>query len=172
MAAPGWEVRVGSRDPVPEPLDGPRRLADHFGERHPSGALELALLRRCGSALAEVLRGRTDALELLFGATPSAADLYRDAPGSRVVAELVSRAVSGLPEGRRLRVVEVGAGTGGMTGAVLAALPEGRVDYVYTDISAGFLAEAEERFGGSEASAGVSDVGHRAGSGGAGFRAS
>ena len=59
---------------------------------------------------------------------------------------MISRAVSGLPEGRRLRVVEVGAGTGGVTGAVLAALPAGRVDYLYTDISAGFFSEAEGRF--------------------------
>ena len=35
-------------------------------------------------------------------------------------------AVAGLPEGRRLRVLEVGAGTGATTGAVLAALPSGR----------------------------------------------
>ena len=54
--------------------------------------------------------------------------------------------------GRRLRVIEVGAGTGSATASVLSELPEGGYDYVYTDISAGFFSEAESRFGGAEAS--------------------
>ena len=131
-------------------VEEPEKLAERFTELHSANEIEIGLLRRCGPAIAEVLRDRTDALELLFGGTPSAADLYRDAPGSRLanrlVAEVVSRAVSELPEGRRLRVLEVGAGTGGTTGAVLGALPADRVDYLYTDISAGFFSEAEARF--------------------------
>ena len=149
-----WLVVAGAEDPLPATLDAAADLlegADGVVARHPAGKVEFGLLRRCGEALTGVLRGRADTLELLFGGEPSAADLYRDAPGSRLlnrlVADVVSRAVSELPEGRRLRVVEVGAGTGGTTGAVLAALPAGRVDYLYTDISAGFFSEAEERFG-------------------------
>ena len=46
-----------------------------------------------------------------------------------------------------MRVIEVGAGTGSATASVLPELPEGRFDYVYTDISAGFFSEAEARFG-------------------------
>ena len=49
-------------------------------------------------------------------------------------------------------MLEVGAGTGSATAALLPELPEGRYDYTYTDISAGFFAEAESRFGGAEAS--------------------
>ena len=62
-----------------------------------------------------------------------------------------AKAVSGLPESRRLRVLEVGAGTGGTTGAVAPELPAGRTDYVYTDLSAGFLTDAAERFSGTGA---------------------
>ena len=113
----------------------------------------MALLRRCGAALADVLRGRAQGLDLLFGGEPSAGDLYRESPVAqamnRGVAAAVAAAVTGLPEGRRLRVLEVGAGTGGVTGAVLAAVPAGRTDYAYTDISAGFFREAEERFAGA-----------------------
>ena len=65
-----------------------------------------------------------------------------------MVGEAVRALVSELPEGRRLRVLEVGAGTGGTTARVLPALPAGRTDYAYTDVSAGFFAEAEGRFGG------------------------
>ena len=60
--------------------------------------------------------------------------------------------VEAIPEGRRLRVLEVGAGTGGTTGAVLGALPAGGYEYTYTDISAGFFGGAEGRFGGEGAS--------------------
>ena len=50
-------------------------------------------------------------------------------------------------------MLEVGARTGGTTGAVLGALAgEGRYEYTYTDISAGFFAGAEGRFGGEGAS--------------------
>ena len=59
--------------------------------------------------------------------------------------------VSRLPAGERLRVLEVGAGTGGSTGPVLGALPESRTNYAFTDVSAAFLREAEKRFGGSAA---------------------
>ena len=64
-----------------------------------------------------------------------------------MLAEAVRALVAALPEGRRLRVIEVGAGTGSATASVLPELPEGRFDYVYTDISAGFFSEAEARFG-------------------------
>ena len=133
----------------------PDELAAELGERYPERGVELGLLRRCGAALPEVLRGREDGLELLFSGTPNAADLYREAPGYRALNALAGEAaasvVSVLPEDRRLRVLEVGAGTGGTTAAVLSALPEGRTDYVFTDVSAGFFGEAEERFGGSDA---------------------
>ena len=49
-------------------------------------------------------------------------------------------------------MIEIGAGTGSATASVLPELPEGGYDYVYTDISAGFFAEAESRFGGAGAS--------------------
>ncbi len=48
-----------------------------------------------------------------------------------------------------MRVLEVGAGTGSATTVVLPELPA-ECDYVFTDISAGFFAEAEDRFSGSE----------------------
>ena len=63
------------------------------------------------------------------------------------LAGAVERALAGLPPGRRLRILEVGAGTGGTTSSVLPRLPRERTDYVFTDVSAGFFGAAEERFG-------------------------
>ena len=153
----GLTVAVGSGDELPDAsLGDPGGLTEQLRDRHPHGSNELGLLERCGSALAEVLQGHTDPLSLLFGSDgASAADLYRTAPAARaanrMLADAVRAAVDALPEGRRLRVLEVGAGTGSATEPILSALPEGRFDYMFTDISAGFFAEAESRFAASGA---------------------
>ena len=146
-------VRVGQGDPLPDgmPAD-PEAAADRLAEIHPHGATEVGLFRRCGAGLPEVLRGRMDPLTLLFSSGyPTPADLYLKAPialaANRLLRDAVRALLTELPGGRRLRVIEVGAGTGSATASVLPQLPEGQFDYMYTDISAGFFAEAESRFG-------------------------
>ncbi len=152
-AGEGFVVAVGAEDPLPEgmPRD-PDEHATRMSGRYPHGTNEIGLIRRCAGALPEVLRGREDPLSLLFGdAEPQAADLYRRAPvwmaANRMLGEVVETLAAGLPDGRRLRVLEVGAGIGSATECVLPGLPAGRFDYMYTDISAGFFADAEARFG-------------------------
>ena len=143
---------VGEYDALPEetPADA-EAIADRSIERHPHGVNELGLLRRSGGALAEVLRGEVDPLSILFPREgPGAADFYFTAPASRasnrLLGDAVAAAVANWPSDRRLRILEVGAGTGSGTSVVLPELPEGNFDYVFTDISAGFFAEAENRF--------------------------
>ncbi len=63
-----------------------------------------------------------------------------------LVAESVAAVVKNLPEGRTLRVLEIGAGTGGMTSHVLPRLPADRTDYVFSDLSSGFFSKAEQKF--------------------------
>ena len=157
-AGDGFTVLVGPDDALPEAVPGdPEAFADRIAEVYPHGAVEVGLFRRVVNELTEVLLGRADPLTVLFGSgEPSPADLYMKAPGARSSNRMLGDAVASLleafPDGRRLRVLEVGAGTGSATALVLPELPAGRFDYVYTDISAGFFAEAETRFGGSEAS--------------------
>ena len=152
-AGDGFVVVVGSEDPLPAEMPGDlEAFSSRLTGLHPHGLTEIGLFRRSGQALAEVLRGRQDPLTLLFSSgEPTAADLYLKAPvaraANRMLSEAVRKLVDALPEGRRLRVIEVGAGTGSATASVLPELPEGGFDYTYTDISAGFFAEAEARFG-------------------------
>ena len=154
-----FAVRVGADDPLPADIPGdPEQFVAELLARYEHASNEIGLFHRCAGALAGVLRGDEDPLTLLFGSgEPSAGDLYIKAPvgraANRMLGDAVKALVAELPEGRRLRIVEVGAGTGSATASVLPELPEGRFDYVYTDISAGFFAEAEAQFG--EADGGI-----------------
>ena len=152
VAGEGFVVAVGAEEPLPEAMpQDPEEYATGMSGRYSHGTNEIGLFRRCAGALAEVLRGREDPLSLLFGdAEPQAADLYRRAPvwkaANQMLGEVVQNIAAGLPDGRRLRVLEVGAGIGSATECILPGLPAGRFDYTYTDISAGFFADAEGRF--------------------------
>ncbi len=152
----GLVVAVGASDPLPEGLPAdPAEEATRLAGLYPHGANEVALLRRSAGALPEVLRGREDPLSLLFGdETPRAGDLYTQAPvwraANRMLGDVVEMIVAGLPEGRPLRVIEVGAGIGSATACILPKLEPGRFEYAYTDISAGFFADAESRFSGED----------------------
>ncbi len=147
-----YRVLAGEGDVLPDDaLADAEAFADQSIERHPHGVNELGLLRRSGSALAEVLQGDLDPLSILFPREgPGAADFYFTAPASRasnrMLGDAVAAAVAHWPADRRLRILEVGAGTGSGTSVVLPELPQGNFDYVFTDISAGFFAEAENRF--------------------------
>ncbi len=147
-----FAVAVGAGDPLPDDMPDDREafLVETI-KRFPHAANEIGLFRRCAGALPAVLRGEEDPLSLLFGdAEPQAGDLYRRAPvwraANRMLGEVFRTLVEELPGGRRLRVLEVGAGIGSATEYILPELPAGGFDYTYTDISAGFFAEAESRF--------------------------
>ena len=150
----GWVVSSPEESGRGYQTHTPEELAAQMSSRHSNSRNELELLRRCGSALADVLQGRADPLEVLFGGEPSAGDLYRNAPAwlaaNRMLGDAVAAAVSRLPEGRRLRVLEVGAGTGSATEMVLPQLPKEQFEYCFTDLSAGFFGDAEQRYGSQE----------------------
>jgi acyl transferase domain-containing protein len=131
---------------VPRPAARLEALRQSF-----PAASEPELLLRCGARLAEVLRGEVEPLRLIFAAEGAAAGgVYGESPFARAINELAGRAVEALvaelPAGRLLRVLEVGAGTGGTTGAVLASLPADRSEYLFTDVSPLFLGQAAQRF--------------------------
>ena len=113
---------------------------------------EALLLQRGGESLAKVLRGQVDPLEVLFpgGDPTTAAALYAESPGAlraNATVRRVLRAVAAqaAPDGL-LRVLEIGAGTGGTTVSALAGLPTDRIEYVFTDVGAHFCVAGERRF--------------------------
>ena len=120
--------------------------------RYPEGAGELGLLKNGGEHIAENLRRSDDPLETLFpdGSFDLADHLYRRSPAARTMNLLVQRAVQAVVRDwkapRPLRILEVGAGTGGTTSFVVPGLPSDRVEYCFTDISPLFVSRAEEEF--------------------------
>ncbi|MEA3209803.1 MAG: hypothetical protein QOE70_2860 [Chthoniobacter sp.] len=117
-----------------------------------SGHLPEALL--CAGNCAElgpILRGEKDAVQVLFAGAGAELleQFYSDglltSHWLAAIAAAVSEAARALPEGRGLRILEVGAGTGGLSAQVLPALERGLHSYVFTDVSAGFFPGAMQK---------------------------
>lgn len=104
-----------------------------------------------GRSLPSVLTGEVEGLEVLFGESgPIAAQVYNHDPGltylSDTAVAYVRAALADWPADRPLRILEIGAGTGGFTARILPHLPPERTHYVYTDVSSAFFPKAEARF--------------------------
>ncbi len=149
-----YTVVLDQSGALPDGIEPPEALFEKLKEKHPHGLYELTLLSRFGVRFLELLTGGADPLALLFDDDSSgAADFYRTAPvsaaGNRLLGDAISSIVNDLPDDRTLRVIEVGAGTGATTEIVFAELEAKKLEYTYTDISAGFFAEAERNFAGN-----------------------
>ena len=142
----GWEVIE-----TPESFDAAARCAE-LALEHPECRGLLSMVTKCGINLADVLCGKADPLDLLFsaGSLDEVQSIYQTTPFTFVynelVGEAVKQAVSSLPAGKPLRVVEIGAGTGGTTRYVIPELRAGNTEYIFTDVSQLFLANAQENF--------------------------
>jgi acyl transferase domain-containing protein/NADPH:quinone reductase-like Zn-dependent oxidoreductase/NAD(P)-dependent dehydrogenase (short-subunit alcohol dehydrogenase family)/SAM-dependent methyltransferase/acyl carrier protein len=142
----GWRVL---RQPLQRDPDESLRV---LAQQYPQFAAELTFARRCGPEIAAALTGKCDPLQLLFpgGDASTAEHLYRDSPSAKLynglVSDAVAQVVAGLPAKGRIRVLEIGGGTGSTTAHVLPTLPADRTDYLFTDISPLFVARAQERY--------------------------
>ncbi|MEO0376384.1 MAG: MupA/Atu3671 family FMN-dependent luciferase-like monooxygenase, partial [Cyanobacteria bacterium P01_A01_bin.17] len=140
-----WQIKK-----VPT-LEAPAQRLQSFQNRYPVCRAEINLLGRCGQGLAAVLQGQ-DSLNLLFpdGSVADVEALYQDSPAAQVanqwVVDAITTAIQDLPPDRTVRILEIGAGTGGTTAYVLPQLPGHRTEYTFTDVSFLFTAKAEEKF--------------------------
>ena len=116
------------------------------------GHLPEALL--CGATCAElgpIMRGEKDAVQVLFanGGADLLDQFYGDglvtSPWLAAIASAVSEAARQLPEGRGLRILEIGSGTGGLASQVLPGLERGVHSYVFSDVSAAFFPAAKQK---------------------------
>ncbi|KAI6080113.1 hypothetical protein F4821DRAFT_87865 [Hypoxylon rubiginosum] len=124
-------------------------LLQEIEEIHPPWRLHTTVVRR----LTDILTGEVGSLEVVFDSTLANefyADMFEHVCDDRMV-KFLDLATHENPG---LRILEVGAGTGGMTGHVIAALRQlekqsGALkffEYTYTDVSPSFLEKATARW--------------------------
>ncbi|MDZ8033648.1 SDR family NAD(P)-dependent oxidoreductase [Nostoc sp. DedSLP04] len=113
---------------------------------------ELTLVQRCGENLCAVLRGAVEPTQVVFPTADidSATQLYQDSPAAQIyntlVQQVVKIAIADAPPQRGIRILEIGAGTGGTTSYLLPELQASQTRYCFTDIGQLFLSKAQNRF--------------------------
>jgi amino acid adenylation domain-containing protein len=128
------------------------KWVDKLAQQMPEFASEAELQKLAGPHLAGVLCGELDPLEVLFphGSSRAMERFYREGADFPVINEQIrlalAAAVKELPERRAIRVLEVGAGTGSLTGHILSVFPPDRTEYYFTDNGPSFLQAAQDRF--------------------------
>ncbi|MDZ4286803.1 MAG: SDR family NAD(P)-dependent oxidoreductase, partial [Prosthecobacter sp.] len=122
-----------------------------FIAKHPGHLPEGLLCAISCAELGPILRGEKDAVQVLFGG--SNADLLDQFYGDGLfsshwmaaITRMVQEAAAHLPEGRGLRILEVGAGTAGLAAYLLPLLQRGLHSYTFSDVSAGFFPPAAQK---------------------------
>ncbi|MBN3884378.1 MAG: amino acid adenylation domain-containing protein, partial [Nostoc sp. JL34] len=117
---------------------------------------EIDLVERCLRSLPDILSGRKLPQDVIFpeSSLRLVEPLYRGNPiadfFNEVIADAVVDAINSLDKGNGpIRILEVGAGTGGTTVGLLQKLQpySDRIgEYCYTDISQAFLIHAQEHY--------------------------
>ncbi|KAI1190791.1 putative polyketide synthase [Nemania serpens] len=144
------------RSHIPVPRRSSQELYQELVNAPDSWVLAHKLVYYAAKNLADVLRGTKDGLALLFG-SPVGRDLvqglYCDLPFNRIAYGQIKDVIGGLvarlsPFRGPLRILEMGAGTGGTTRLLVPFLAEQGipVEYTFTDISPSMIARARKTF--------------------------
>lgn len=140
------------RDLRPSSAESVRALAQKAAARWERSPRVVELVRGCGEALKDVVRGARAPLELFASVLEGSAEKAQTELGQHthyraILRGGVERVVQRLPPAAKLRVLEIGGGTGIATSVLLPALPAGRTEYTFTDVAPLFLSQARAKFG-------------------------
>ncbi|MEM9217771.1 MAG: SDR family NAD(P)-dependent oxidoreductase [Cyanobacteria bacterium P01_F01_bin.150] len=105
------------------------------------------LAHQCGPFLSPVLRGEMEPLEMfanLYGST-SQQQIWDTDYFNQILSTCVS-AIANRLANQHLRILEVGAGTGLTTTALLPVLTPSKTHYTFTDLGSYFLLQAQQKF--------------------------
>ncbi|RBL89851.1 non-ribosomal peptide synthetase [Chitinophaga flava] len=120
----------------------------------------IQLINICLSAFTEILTGRIRATDVIFpgGSLDNVSGIYKGNYKSDyfnellagIVKDSVEEGLKYLKQGEKIRILEVGAGTGGTSELIFRKLApyKEHITYVYTDMSRSFLFYAEETYKG------------------------
>lgn len=118
----------------------------------PDIRLPIEYLKLSGDNHIKMLRGEVNPLNLFFpkGSTNTADSIYKFNPIARyingIAQEMIKDIVSKWNLERPLRILEIGAGTGGTTASLLPVIDKNKIEYTFTDLSTFFTSEAQEKF--------------------------
>lgn len=109
--------------------------------------IDIRLISAVGKNMVAAIRGETTIIEHMVA--DNMLDEYYESGGDSTSMNVASAAIVKQLTHRypHARILEIGAGTGGATKAVLGAIGSAFASYTYTDISAGFFDKAAEVFG-------------------------
>lgn len=143
------------RTSVPCPSGETEDMLEDLLDDMPEQEWELGLVQRTSRSFAECLAGRQDPLQVLFGSEEGRtlmANFYAKSPLFSTIlqqwAAFFENIGSKWPKkGGPLRILEVGAGTGGTTFKIVPVLARLGIPVVYTmsDIGSSFLSAAQKK---------------------------
>ncbi|KAL5358190.1 putative polyketide synthase [Aspergillus floccosus] len=146
------------RTAAPLPQRSSEALHTQIRSQHPAYALEHDILHVTGPQLANCLSGQADGVSLIFRDSQTRSlieDVYTHAPvfksGNLYLARYLIDVIQGLGHTRPIKILEIGAGTGGTTKFLLEQLRDlpatsARIQYTFTDISPSLVAAARKKF--------------------------
>lgn len=152
-----WYLKDSKRlEELLDCLDSIPQALSAFEKANPLLAPHARLLGHIGAELANVLSGKTKGIEVLFpeGSSERVAGIYKGTPITDEWSRLVAGLIGGFVREKirngaeKIRLLEIGAGTGGTTEFVLPALADfgGKVEYVFSDISSDFVNRARSKY--------------------------
>ena len=130
-----------------------------FGNEFIDYKVHSSLLIRCFNDFKSILIGQTRATDVIFplGTLAHVEGIYKgnkqadyfNALLADQVAASVANALYNLPDNETIKILEIGAGTGGTTKSVFEKLVPfiNKIEYTFTDLSKSFLINAEKSFG-------------------------
>lgn len=132
----------------PEWQNDDEKTIEELRERYPS-SIDIKLSVSVGRALPAVLRGETTMLEHMRPDN-MLDEFYAQSLGLPISNRSLGRMVKQLTHRYpRMNFIEIGAGTGSSTQAILDAVDNAYSSYTFTDISSGFFEKAAARFEGA-----------------------
>ncbi|KAH0494010.1 hypothetical protein TgHK011_000646 [Trichoderma gracile] len=152
---------VITRTAIPLPSQSADAILQDLMRRHADNGSSHQLAYNVGSRMADVLSGKADGPQLIFGDAKNrelVASFYGELPFNKLYFELMadfltqlaaklklSSSRSGTPT---LKILEMGAGTGGTTKVLLPVLAKLGIplEYTFTDLSPSLVAQAKRRF--------------------------
>lgn len=146
---------VFRRTSLPVPSTSSSVLHSAMLQQFPQHTSETNLLHTTAPRLADCLTGKADPVGLIFRDSRARAllsDVYLNAPmfkaGTMILARYLAEVLDKVGGNRKIKILELGAGTGGTTSYLLEAIAgsQTKFEYTFTDLSSSLVMAAKRKF--------------------------